>query len=83
VERDRTAANIDPHITDLKALIIQLRHCIAHFDLTFISNSSAFKIDEIHFTNAQKKNLLVAKFIPEELRTFVEYYGKWIIAIIP
>ena len=68
-------------ITDLKDLIIALRHTIAHFDISFESdNQEEFLIDKIVFKDREKgENYVVASFIPSELLNFIRYYGGWLV----
>lgn len=67
-------------ITNLKDLIICLRHSLAHFDITFNSKTDDFLIDEIIFKDRFKgENYIVANFKPSELLSFIRYYGWWLI----
>lgn len=65
----------------LNDLIINLRHSIAHFDISFESeNQNEFLIDKIVFKNIEKgENYIVASFVPKELLNFIRYYGGWLI----
>jgi len=65
-------------------LIIALRHTIAHFDISFESNEpEEFLIDRIVFSDKEKgENYIVASFVPNELLSFMRYYGYWLVSII-
>jgi hypothetical protein len=65
--------------TNLKSLIVSLRHSIAHFDVTFESQNDDFLIDRIVFRDKDKGlNYIVASFAPSELLSFIRYYGFWL-----
>lgn len=66
--------------TDLKGLIVALRHSIAHFNIEFESENTDFLIDKIVFKDKDKgDNYVVASFLPSELLSFIRYYGGWFI----
>lgn len=66
--------------SNLRSLIIKLRHCIAHFSISFESEGDDFLINKILFKDVENNDeILVASFIPEELLSFIRYYGNWII----
>ncbi len=76
-------STFNKNITNLKDLIIALRHTVAHFDITFESKSDEFLIDFIVFKDRKKgKNYVVASFVPLELICFLRYYGNWLVSII-
>jgi len=69
--------------TDIKSLVIKLRHCIAHFSFEFESESDDFLINKILFKDTENNSeILVASFIPSELLSFIRYYGNWVISNI-
>ncbi|WGQ13782.1 HEPN family nuclease [Sphingobacterium faecium] len=73
-------SQINSNIKDLRSLVIQLRHCIAHFDISFESEGDDFLINKILFKDEENgAEILVASFIPEELLSFIRYYGNWVI----
>jgi len=65
---------IGENIKNLRELIDELRHSIAHFDVNIRSENDRNNIDWIDFNN-KKKNRLVAKFKSTELRPFLNYYS--------
>ncbi|MEI2272556.1 HEPN family nuclease [Sphingobacterium sp. ML3W] len=68
---------------DLRSLVIKLRHCIAHFSLSFESEGDDFLINRIHFKDYDNRTeIVIASFIPEELLNFIRYYGNWVISNI-
>ena len=75
---------INPEVTELKSLIIALRHTIAHFDISFESDDQEeFLIDKIVFKDRDKgENYIVVSFIPAELLSFIRYYATWLISNI-
>jgi len=75
-----TYSTFNDDITDLKDLIIALRHTIAHFNIEFISNDDNFLIDSIQFKDKEKgENYIVASFVPNELLNFIRYYAYWLV----
>jgi hypothetical protein len=67
-------------IKDLKNLIIALRHCVAHFNISVESMNADFHIDLIIFKDSKKgKNYIVAKFQANELLPFIRYYSGWLL----
>lgn len=73
-------SSFNADIVTLKDLIVSLRHSLAHFDISFESNNADFLIDEIIFKDHKKEeNYVVATFRPNELLSFVRYYGWWLI----
>lgn len=79
-----TQSAFNPEITDLKSLIISLRHSIAHFYISFESDDKeGFLIDKIVFRDKEKgENYIVASFVPKELLNFIRYYASWFVTII-
>lgn len=76
-------STFNQEITNLKDLVIALRHTAAHFDISFESQSDEFLIDRIVFKDREKgDNYVVASFVPVELLSFLRYYGGWLISII-
>jgi len=67
-------------ITELQHLIIAMRHCIAHFNISFESNNEEFLIDRIVFKDKEKgEDYIVATFEPNELLGFIRYYADWLL----
>lgn len=76
-------SSFNSDITDLRTLIIALRHSIAHFDIHFESKSDEFLIDRILFKDRDKgADYVIASFIPSELLNFIRYYGGWFVDTI-
>jgi hypothetical protein len=76
-------SSFNTDITELKSLIIALRHSIAHFDIHFVSENDEFLINEIQFKDRDKGvNYVIATFIPSELLNFIRYYGSWFVSSI-
>jgi len=77
-------SSFNSDIKDLKDLIIKLRNCIAHFDITFESkDEDEFLIDQIVFKDKELgEDYVVASFIPSELLSFIRYYSFWLISVI-
>lgn len=76
-------STFNSQITELKDLIIALRHTIAHFDITFESENEQFLIDKIVFRDRDKGNeYVVATFVPSELLSFIRYYSNWLLSNI-
>jgi hypothetical protein len=76
-------SSFNSEITDLKDLIIALRHSIAHFDIHFVSENDEFLIDNIHFKDRDKgADYVIATFVPSELLNFIRYYGGWFVNTI-
>ena len=71
-------------IQDLRALINELRHCIAHFDLEVKSdNPNAFLVDAIEFYDREtKEERFIASFRATELVPFLRYYASALLANI-
>ena len=69
----------DNDIVDLKKLVVQLRHSIAHFDISFESTDEDFLINKIIFSDSENNNQIIAAFVPNELLNFIRYYGYWVI----
>ena len=70
-------------ITNIRDLVIALRHTVAHFDILFESQNDEFLIDHIVFKDREKgNNYVVASFVPVELLSFLRYYGGWLVNII-
>ncbi|RCR71247.1 HEPN family nuclease [Larkinella punicea] len=73
-------STINKDITDMRSLIVGLRHSISHFDIQFNSNDDDFLIDKIVFLdNKRSSNYIVATFLSEELLNFIRYYGGWVV----
>ena len=63
------------HVNSLRGLIQALRHSVAHFDITVISDDSGNRIDWLEFRDSQDGERLVANFRAEELLPFLRYYA--------
>lgn len=73
---------INENITDLKSLIISLRHSIAHFDIHFHSEDENYLINRIIFKDReQSDDYVIASFIPSELLSFIRYNANWFLLI--
>ncbi|WP_312508882.1 HEPN family nuclease [Chryseobacterium culicis] len=81
-EMGLTDSFFDHEIVDLKKLVVQLRHSIAHFDISFESADEEFLIDRIVFRDSEHDNKIIAAFVPGELLNFIRYYGNWVISNI-
>lgn len=76
-------SRFNPGIKDLRALIVALRHSIAHFDIHFESENDEFLIDTILFKDrSEGADYVIASFIPSELLNFIRYYGSWYVSSI-
>ncbi|WP_367331079.1 HEPN family nuclease [Sphingobacterium multivorum] len=74
-------STFNERITDLKTLVVQLRHCVAHFNIDFESDDDNFLINRILFKDTEAgSDVLIASFVPEELLNFIRYYGNWIVS---
>lgn len=74
-------SEFNSEISNLRDLIVQLRHSAAHSDIHFLSKDKDFLIDEIQFKNKDKgEEYVIATFIPSELLSFIRYYGSWFIS---
>lgn len=72
---------INSDVTNLRDLIVALRHCVAHFSIEVKSHDADFLVDEIIFYDNQKgQGYAVAKFKAPELLPFVRYYGSWLLS---
>jgi len=72
-------SKIGQHVKNLKDLIIQLRHSVAHFNLNCISLPEGSKtIDAIQFIDA-KSNEIIIEFVSNELLPFVKKIAEKII----
>lgn len=69
--------------TDLKSLIIAIRHSIAHFNISFVSDPDSVLIDKIIFEDQEKGyDYIIASFVPSELLSFIRYYANWFLSIV-
>lgn len=72
---------INDDITNLKDLIIALRHCVAHFSIEVKSQTDENFIDDIIFYDKQKgQGYEVAIFKANELLPFIRYYANWLLS---
>jgi len=67
-----------PEIKTVKELAIQLRHCIAHFDIEFGSDNER-QIDKLIFKDSQKSKGTIAEFGIEDFKVFVELLADFMI----
>ena len=66
---------IDGSITDLKSLIVGLRHSIAHFDVEVISEDDNNRIDYIKFNGTGNQPETLARFYAPEILPFLQHYA--------
>ena len=72
---------INDDITNLKDLIVALRHCVAHFSIEIKSeNDDNFIDDIICYDNQKRQGYVVANFKAGELLPFVRYYANWLLS---
>ncbi len=71
---------IGENIETLKDLIISLRHAIAHFDITVISESEEDLIDWVEFKDSENGGRTIAKFRSTELLPFLKHYTGYLIS---
>ncbi len=70
---------INPTITTVKDLVIQMRHCVAHFSIRIESENDEFLINRIVFYDEERgAGYIVATFKATELLPFVRYYADWL-----
>lgn len=62
---------LNPDIKTIKELAIQLRHCIAHFDIEFGSDDER-QIDKLIFKDSLKAKGTIAEFGTGDFKIFVE-----------
>lgn len=70
-------SSINTSITNLKDLIIKLRHSLAHFDIEVESKDEKLLIDEIVFKDNGGE---IVRFAASELAPFVRYYSTWLLS---
>lgn len=71
------------NIKDIRALVVAMRHSIAHFDIHFESENDQFLIDKILFKDRDRGvDFVIASFTPSELLNFIRYYSSWIVSTI-
>lgn len=71
---------INPDITNLKDLIISLRHCVAHFTIEVKSQTDEQLIDDIIFYDNEKGHgYEVARFKASEMLPFIRYYSNYLL----
>ena len=66
---------IDGSIRDLKELIQKLRHSVAHFDISVISDCQEHLVDWIEFKGSGNQPQVIAKFRASEIFPFLKYYS--------
>ena len=65
---------IGENIVTLRDLIFSLRHAIAHFDISVISENDKRLIDWIEFKDSENGERTVAKFRSSEILPFLKHY---------
>lgn len=66
---------IDGSIENLRDLIKNLRHAIAHFTIEVISECDKKLIDHIVFKGTDNQPDIIAKFSAQEIFPFLQYYA--------
>ncbi|MCC5900460.1 MAG: hypothetical protein JJT87_00830 [Halomonas sp.] len=66
---------IDESIGNLKDLVQNLRHSIAHFDIEVISDCKECLVDWIEFKGSGNQPGTIAKFRAAEIFPFLQYYA--------
>lgn len=70
---------VNSEITSVKDLVVQMRHCVAHFSIRIESENDKFLIDRIVFYDGERgAGYIVAAFKAPELLPFVRYYADWL-----
>lgn len=67
-------STFDASIKDTIDLIVEIRHCAAHFNIEFVSTDDNNHINRIVFRN-DRSGIAVADFDAMELRPFVRWFG--------
>ncbi|MBD9619477.1 HEPN family nuclease [Pseudomonas sp. PDM07] len=68
-------STIDSSITDLRDLIKNLRHSIAHFSIEVVSECDKKLIDFVKFNGTKKQPDVIARFRAQEIFPFLQYYA--------
>lgn len=66
---------IDGSIRDLKELVQNLRHSVAHFDINVISDCDEQLVDWVEFKGSENQPEIIAKFRAAEIFPFLQYYS--------
>lgn len=66
---------IDGSIRDLKQLVQNLRHSVAHFDIEVISDCDERLIDWVEFKGSGNQPEVIAKFRATEIYPFLQFYS--------
>lgn len=66
-------------ISTLRDLIRSLRHAVAHFDISVISEDDQNRIDWLEFSDSENGGELVAKFRAHELLPFLRCYANYLL----
>lgn len=70
---------VNSEITTVKDLVVQMRHCVAHFSIRIESENDELLIDKIVFYDEERgPGYIVATFKAPELLPFVRYYADWL-----
>ena len=67
-------STFNPDIKDTVELFQRLRNAVAHFDITFISETPEHLIDKIEFRDVEA-DLDVATFYADEFLQFIRFYA--------
>lgn len=79
VKQGLTNSNFSPSLKDTIELIIEMRHCAAHFNIEFFSLDEKNLIDRIVFRNDETGDI-VADFDANELLPFIQWFAKKLMA---
>lgn len=73
-------SEVGEHITTLRDLIFSLRHAVAHFNITVISENDEGLIDWVEFLDAENGGRTIAKFRSNEILPFLKHYTDCLIS---
>lgn len=62
-------------IRDLKGLVQNLRHSVAHFDINVISDCDEHLVDWVEFKGSGNQPETIARFRAAEIFPFLQYYS--------
>ena len=66
---------IDDSIGNLKELVQNLRHSVAHFDIKVISDCEERLVDWVEFKGSGHQPKIIARFRAAEIFPFLQYYS--------
>lgn len=66
---------IDESIGDLKGLVQNLRHSVAHFDIKVVSDCDEHLVDWVEFKGSGNQPETIARFRSAEILPFLQYYS--------